>query len=126
MVNSIWLCLLCFSGWSEDYIFQLFMLLTECLWAGPDSNASYLQYPFASNTLWQAWMLYYCPSVGTMVQYCHMVLTRHISYARVFAQWNGFAGNLQGKYNAGNQPLGVLSMRSFPAQVLCNVAWIPL
>lgn len=70
-------------------------------------------------------MLYYCPSVGTMVQYCHMAVARQISYSRVFAHWKGYAGNLQGKYNAGNQSSGVLSIRSFPAQVLYNVAWIP-
>lgn len=69
-------------------------------------------------------MLYYCPSVGTIVQYCHVAVTRHISYARVFAQWNGYAGNLQGKYNAGNQSSGVLSIRSFPAQVQYNIVWI--
>lgn len=49
----------------------------------------------------------------------------HISYSKVFAHWNGCAGNLQGKYNAGKQSLGVLSIRSLPAQLLCNTAWNP-
>lgn len=75
---------------------------------------------FASNSICQAWMLYDCPSVGTTVQYSHMAVTRQISYSRVFAQGKGYVGNLQGKYSAGNQSSGVLIIRSFPAQVLCN------
>lgn len=80
---------------------------------------------FASNSICQAWMLYDCPSVGTTVQYSHMAVTRQISYSRVFAQGKGYIGNLQGKYNAENQSSGVLIIRSFLAQVLCNIAWIP-
>lgn len=65
--------------------------------------ASSLLWTSASSTLCQVWLLHSCPSVGTMVQICPRAVTDTWAAPGLW-QWDGHAGNLQGKNQSSGAP----------------------